>query len=191
MPLPSRPSRRQLVAAALAAALLPASAFAGGDDVERAARSAVEQAWWPADVVRLADDYLRHHRDAPAALEVAQRRERARVAAQVLRRRDVTLFRAAFVEAAGGDADSRADVRLAALGDLPAIRRMAARVEATDSPRWVGWMQFGARLGDDDAAYELALHYRREDQPLLAQVYESQALALGHVPPPALEQTRK
>jgi len=182
--------QRLAVAAALAAMLLPAAA-APADDIEAAARLAATSAVWPADVVRLADDYLRRFGDTPQAAAIAHRREQARAAVEALRRPDVMLFRPAFTEAAVADPEACADAQLAAAGDRAAIRRLAERAAAAHSPRVVGWLQYGVALGDDEAAYALALHYRRQDQPALAQMYESQALAMGYAPPLALDHARK
>lgn len=57
--------------------------------------------------------------------------------------------------------------------------------------RALGWLQYAAALGSEDAAYALALHYRRDAQPLLAARYESRAAELGLQPPPALDHLRK
>jgi hypothetical protein len=46
-------------------------------------------------------------------------------------------------------------------------------------------------LGDEKANYELALHYRREAQPVLAAQYEARAVELGFTPPRALDHVRK
>ena len=181
--------RRAVAAGPIALLLGPGAASA--EDAEGARRAAVERANWPADVVRMADDYLGRHAGSPWAPEITQRRERAIVAAEALRRHDVMLFRQAFVDAAAEDAHAQADARLAAIGDRPAIRRLADQAAALGSPRYVGWLQYAMRLGDDEAAYALARHYRRLDQPVLAQVYESEALALGYEPPPALSHARK
>jgi hypothetical protein len=52
-------------------------------------------------------------------------------------------------------------------------------------------MQYAAALGNGIASYELALHYRRTEQPLLASQFEARARALGYTPPPSLDNTRK
>ena len=190
MHLPARLKNATAVVATLIAVALPASA-AESAGTELAARAAASTACWPAEAVRLADDYLRRFAGAPNAADIALRRERALAAANALQRSDVMLVRQAFVDAGAGDAAALADVRLAAVGDRDAIRRIAERAQAQHNPRYVGWLQYGAQLGDDEAAYALALHYRRQDQPLLAQVYESRALAMGYQPPPALAHARK
>ena len=57
--------------------------------------------------------------------------------------------------------------------------------------RYEGWMQYAAALGNGIASYELALHYRRVEQPLLAAQFESRARELGYTPPPSLDNSRK
>jgi hypothetical protein len=52
-------------------------------------------------------------------------------------------------------------------------------------------MQYAAELGNGIASYELALHYRRLDQPQPAARWESRARELGYNPPPSLEHYRK
>ena len=52
-------------------------------------------------------------------------------------------------------------------------------------------MQYAAALGNGIASYDLALYYRRLDQPLLAAQYEARARDLGYTPPPSLDNTRK
>ena len=159
---------------------------------EPALRQAVQQALWPADIVRLADAYLGRFAAQAWAAEARALREQAQPAAQLLRRPDVHLFRSAFVEGSTSDR-AAVDVRLAALGDPAAALRLAQpspQVPA-GSKRQLGWLQFAAALGSDQAAYALALHYRRESQPLLAAQHEALALALGHVPLLSLDHVRK
>ena len=162
---------------------------------------ALLQATWPADIVRLADGYLRRHGQHAWAIEAASLKQRALVAATLLRRNDVPLFRAAFVDAAVSDdgalADAAlADVRLAALGDATAAWRQADRAAlqpgaAANPHRRVGWLHYAAALGSAQAAYALSLHYRAAAQPLLAAQLEARAAALGHVLPKALDHARK
>jgi hypothetical protein len=52
-------------------------------------------------------------------------------------------------------------------------------------------MQLSAGLGNGIASYELALHYRRTGQALLAAQFESRARELGYTPPPSLDHFRK
>lgn len=159
---------------------------------EPALRQAVLQALWPADIVRLADAYLGRFAAQDWCADARLLREQARQTALLLRRPDVQLFRSAFAVAPAGDL-AASDLRLAALGDPAAALRLAqptAQLEA-GSKRQLGWLQFAAALGSEQAAYALALHYRRVSQPLLAAQHEAQALALGLVPPLSLDHVRK
>lgn len=159
---------------------------------EPALRQALLQALWPADIVRLADAYLGRFAAQDWCADARLLREHARQTALLLRRPDVQLFRSAFTGAPAGDL-AASDLRLAALGDPAAALRLAqptAQLEA-GSKRQLGWLQFAAALGSEQAAYALALHYRRVSQPLLAAQHEAQALALGLVPPLSLDHVRK
>ena len=162
------------------------------DAFEAALRDAVQQALWPADILRLADDYLRLFPRQPWAEHAAVLRERAQYTATLLRRGDVQLFRGAFAPMPGRGAATH-DLRLAALGDQAAVLRLARQTQQADGNIWrqVGWLQYGSLLGSEEAAYALALHYRRESQPLLAAQYENRAIDMGFVPPPSLDNVRK
>lgn len=165
-----------------------------GDEV--ALRHALLNATWPADIARLADDYLRLHGQQAWATEAALLLRRASLSAALLRRNDVPLFRAAFAAPAAGDDGASADLRQAALGDAAAAWRQAGRsatlaAAAGNLHRQIGWLHYAAALGSEQAAYALALHYRRTAQPLLAAQFETRAAALGHVMPTALAHTRK
>ena len=118
--------------------------------------------------------------------------QRARITGDILRRRDVLLFRSAFDPALAPGAVAE-ELRLAALGDAGAALRLAHQAsDGRGQPRrQLGWSQYASLLGSEQAAYALALHYRRESQPLLAAQFESRALALGFVPLPSLDHTRK
>lgn len=190
---------RRRVAAGLAAAALWPGAFAqqarGAD--EPALRRQLDGATWPAEIVRLADDYLQRFPAGPAAAEAASLRERAARAAQAIARSEVRLYRAAFEPPQAAPALMN-ELRRAALGDHGAAWRLAraqphgAHDEAgSDELRYIGWLQFAATLGSDGASYELALHYRKRGQPALAARYEARALELGFVPPRALDHVRK
>ncbi len=177
--------RATLLASALPA---PARPPAGSAD-EPALRAAVSTAVWPADVVSAADIYLQSFPDHPDV--VAERAAAAQVAALV-RRSDVRIFRSSF---ALPDPTLQDDLRRAARGDRAAAVRLAeARVthdEAHGTQRYVGWMQLAALLGDGQASYRLALHFRRNDQALLAARYEALADEQGWRAAPTLTQLRK
>lgn len=153
------------------------------------------QGTWPADIVRAAEECLNRYRDSACAVEALRVRQGAAEAARVLTRKDVPLQRAAFATA-GMPESLQADLHQAALGDAQAALRLADAYEEggpLPANRWrqVAWLQFAAGLGDAEAAYRLALHYRSNEQPSVAAVYESRAVALGFVPPPVLDHIRK
>lgn len=155
--------------------------------------AAVDQSIWPQEVSKLADGYLQRHpkgRRATAALAAV---EGAKEAAQVLKRADVRLYRTAFNAAADAPDELRADIHKSARGDKDAAARVARRYRdnAALPGRYEGWLQYAAGLGNGIAAYELALHYRRSAQPLLASQFESRARELGYTPPPTLDHYRK
>ncbi len=156
-------------------------------------RAAVETALWPGDIVRAADKYLSSHPDGAGAETVRSLRARATQAWQIVSRSDVKLYRSAFVPREGGE--TLQDMHRASLGDRAAAVRLAhASKRAGDAQgeqRYVGWLQLASLLGDDRASYELALHFRRTDQLVLAARYEAVALALGYQPAPGLDHVRK
>jgi hypothetical protein len=161
---------------------------------EPSLRQALQTATWPDDMVRLADAYLQQFAQHAQAAEAAETRRSAAITARLLREGDVQLFRSAFVPpAALGLAQQ--DLRQAALGDAAAALRVAMKLQGSDargagsSP--VGWLQLATELGNERAAYELALHFRRQAQPLLASVYEQRAATLGYRALPALGHARK
>jgi TPR repeat protein len=163
---------------------------------EGALRQELQQAVWPADIVRLADQYLSRFPAGNWAGDASTLRERAGMTAVVLKRNDVRLYRSAF-QSSAEDSGVREDLRRAALGDAAAAVRLARLYQngegglPQDSNRYVGWLQYASMLGDDRASYELALHFRRESQPVLAAKYEARAIELGFVPPRTLDHFRK
>ena len=150
-------------------------------------------ALWPADIARLSAQHLAAD---PQAADAALAREAGQAAARtaaLLQESDARLFRPAFEPRAGEPPlppEVRTDRRRAALGDAQAAARLAADLPR-QSPRRLGWLQLAAALGHAPSAYALALYHRTADQPQLAAWHEAQALALGHVPPPALDHHRK
>jgi hypothetical protein len=173
-------------------------AAAASQQAETELRQAMQEALWPAEIVRLSGDYLRQYPDGNWADAARALHERASASAQVLGRKDVRLYRSAFQLApvAPGLKD---DIRKAALGDPDAAIRLARSQQthddgvdmATANSRYVGWLQYAAVLGHQNAAYELALHFRKQDQPALASQYEARAVALGYTPPTVLDHVRK
>jgi hypothetical protein len=148
---------------------------------------------WPADVMQRADEVLRQN---PGASTAREERRRAEQVLQILRGHDVQLYRSSFMVDLG-NTDSNADLYRAAVGDVSAAMRVArhycgdGRQPASDPRRCIGWLQLATKLGSGTAAYELALHYRRQDQPLVASNYEAQAVSLGFSPPNSLDNVRK
>jgi hypothetical protein len=169
------------------------AALRAPDDLEDWA--GVDQSIWPQDVSRLADGYLQRHPQGRRATAALAAREGAKEAGQVLRRSDVRLYRTAFNLVDDMGEDLRADIHKSARGDKDAAARVARTYRDGNSPsapgRYEGWLQYAAGLGNGIAAYELALHYRRSAQPLLASQYESRARELGYTPPPTLDHYRK
>lgn len=168
-----------------AASETPAPRFASRD--EAADFAALEAACWPADVAKLADEFLKHHAGSRLAASAQVAREGAREAMQILRRNDVRLFKSAFQP---NEQAPLGELAKAGRGDKDAAARIARRHER-GSARYEGWLQYAAALGNGIASYELALHYRRVEQPLLAAQYESRARELGYTPPPSLDNSRK
>jgi hypothetical protein len=172
------------------------AAAAPVDPAEAALRQALQDALWPADIMKLSADYLRQHPRGPWADAARVLYERSRDSVHILGRNDVYLFKPAFqVKSVGPEV--RPDIRKAALGDQDAAIRLAYWCKAADKDlaeplgRYIGWMQYASLLGHDRASYELALYYRQVDQPALSAMYEARAVALGYVLPTALDNVRK
>lgn len=161
---------------------------------ETTLRQSMQEALWPADIAQAAGDYLRQYPNGDWADAARALYERASTSAHVLARSDVRLFRGAF-QADMLPASVKSDLRKAALGDRDAAVRLAHAYRQAGGDkagsRYVGWLQYAAVLGHDKAAYELALHFRNQDQPVLASQYEARAVALGYVMPTALDHVRK
>ena len=176
----------------------PAPAAAGrfGTEDEAGGWATLQATVWPPDVVKLADRYLQRWPDSKLAGGAEVMREGAKDAAAILRRNDIRLFRRSFEPHAGADKDYQADLLKAARGDKDAAARVG-RAWRTDVQsgaelsRYEGWMQYAAELGNGIASYELALHYRRLDQPQPAARWEARARELGYTPPPSLDNQRK
>lgn len=165
---------------------------AANEATEQGLRQALQSASWPGDLVRLADEYLLQFAHRPWAAEAVEIRRRAAVTAQLLRGEEVQLFRSAFA-LPPEPGRARDDLRRAALGDASAAFRLAQQRQGgeRDSSLQVGWLQLAAELGSERAAYELALHFRRQSQPLIASQYERRANELGFLVLPALDHARK
>lgn len=181
-------------------ALLAALAFgahaAGPLPAEPLLRDELQAARWPADIVKGAGRYLASYPQGPQAEAARSDLDRARNTKRLLERSDIRLYRTDF--AGSGTMPAAADDRRkAALGDKEAALRLAhlhrdgnASVKA-DPGHYIGWLQYSAALGNAAGSYELALHYRKDNQPALAAPYEARAEELGFKVPAALDNVRK
>lgn len=186
---------RRIAAVALAAALSAGAATAFAAPSEPELRAQIEQSLWPAEIVQLAAEYRRAYPRSSWRASADELATRAAGPAKVLERKDVRLFRNAF--SADSAPQLAGDLRRAALGDTHAASRIAQAYRrgsdglTADTNRYVGWLQYAAMLGDEDASYELAVHFRREAQIPLASLYEARAVELGYVLPRNLDHVRK
>ncbi|MBQ0961322.1 caspase family protein [Ideonella sp. 4Y11] len=154
----------------------------------------LQEATWPPEVLQLADAYLRDHPDSKLAGAAKVARTGSDNAARLLKRSDVRLYKSAFQLQDSLSEDERRDIARAGIGDKDAAARMGRRAMAkggTGLPRYEGWLQYASALGNGIAAYELALHYRRQEQPVMASRYEAIARELGYNPPVSLDNVRK
>lgn len=192
-----------LLGSALASALAPAwardvsgwSRDASALPAESVLRKNLEDARWPADIVRAADRYLLGYPKGPLAAAARSMLDQARLSARALDR-NVRLFHGDF-QIDGASPAFAEDVRKAALADPEAALRVAHMIRdresdgASEINLYVGWLQFASALGNGPASYELALHYRKADQPALAAPYEMRAEELGFLAPTSLDNIRK
>lgn len=163
---------------------------------EQALSQALAEATWPADISRLAANYLERYPLAEGAGAARRLQQQTAKPEAVLARTDVRLYRRAFAVAASAPQLSE-DIHAAALGDHAAAMRMSQvhqRGEhgaAKDARLSLGWLQYAAALGNDQAAYDLAIYFRQQDQPAVASQYEAMAVALNHPFPTVLDHMRK
>jgi hypothetical protein len=178
---------------ATAAAAPPPPRFK--DDDEAGDWTRLESALWPADIVKLAGEYLGKHPQSRVALSAQVARDGATEAAQILRRNDVQLYRSAFRPVEGWPPERLSDLAKAGRGDKDAAARVGRQYrrdgDGSEIGRYEGWLQYAAALGNGIASYDLALHYRRVKQPQLASQFEARARELGYTPPPSLDNVRK
>ena len=158
--------------------------------------SQLQDTAWAPDLLRAAERFRQRWPASGRAGAAEVAAEGAREAADILRRNDVRLYRRSFEPDADRDAAYNADLRKAARGDKDAAARVGRQWATSNNAgaalsRYEGWMQFAAELGNGIASYELALHYRRRDQPQPAARWEARARELGYTPPPTLEHYRK
>lgn len=156
----------------------------------------LEASLWPAEVVQRAAAFEKTFPNSRYAASVKVARAGAEESAKALQRPDVRLFKSAFQPPPGADPDEQRDLYRAARGDKDAAARLGRRALAAGGSapvraRYEGWLQLASALGNGIAAYELALHYRSNDQPLLAAQFEGRARDLGYNPPPSLDNVRK
>jgi len=168
-------------------------ADAGNEDVDWAA---IEASNWPHEIVQLTESFLKAFPKGRFNASAQVAHDGAEEAVRTLKRSDVRLYKSAFQPQADAGADVRRDVYRAARGDKDAAARLGRRAMAEGNTpaatsRYEGWLQFATSLGNGIAAYELALHYRGREQPLLAGQFEARARELGYNPPPTLDNVRK
>ncbi|MGZ5131214.1 MAG: hypothetical protein ACXWCV_03200 [Caldimonas sp.] len=190
-------SRRSLGCLVFLVAVLAGPAGAASPPPpEPALNQELLDARWPADIVSAAERYVAAYPHGPLASTARAELDRARNTKRLLERSDIRLYRGDFL-VRGSAPSLYDDVRKAALADKEASARVArlyrdgeGGVEANVS-RYVGWLQYSAALGNAPASYELAVYYRKADQPALAAPYEARAEELGFQAPPALDNVRK
>jgi hypothetical protein len=177
---------------------VPASAPAPGSSEldEQEDWKKMQAAHWPADIAKLAGEYLVHHPKSKrsASAEVVLRG--ANDAAAILQRPGIRLYRSSFVPRDQSVADEVADFFKASRGDKDAAARIGGRSKtgATSGSavsRYEGWLQYAAELGNGIASYDLALHFRASDQPQDAARWEAKAIELGYTPPVSMDNVRK
>ena len=194
-----RKARRSLTSLLVLAAVLgPAAAAAAPypPPPEPAMAQELLDARWPGDIVTVGERYVASYPAGPYAVAARGELDRARNTRRLLERSDIRLYRGDFV-ARGASPTLYDDVRKAALADKDAAARVGRLYRdgengvVANPDRYVGWLQYAAALGNAPASYELAVHYRKSDQPALAAPYEARAEELGFRPPPTLDHIRK
>jgi TPR repeat protein len=163
---------------------------------EPALAQELQDARWPADIVLIADRYVASYPYGPSATAARAELDKARNTKRLLERSDIRLYRGDFL-ARDASPTLYDDVRKAALADKEAAARVARLYRDGDGgipanvSRYVGWLQYAAALGNAPASYELAVYYRKADQPALAAPYEARAEELGFKAPTSLDNIRK
>lgn len=165
-------------------------------DSEQALSQALHEATWPADITQLANSYLERYPLSAGAAEARRLKDQAAKPEAALARTDVRLYRRAF-DLASSTPQLTQDIHQAALGDHAAAMRLSQahqrgeRGASKDARLSLGWLQYAAVLGNDQAAYDLAIYFRQQDQPAVASRYEALAVALNHAMPTVLDHVRK
>lgn len=159
-------------------------------DQESQLRQAMQDAVWPGDIAKAAERYEAAFPqgewiDAARILQV-----RAKDSLAILSRKDIRLYTSS-VSHLSGSTEMGDMARQALLGDDDTAQALAHRLAKSEPSRAIGWLQWAAVLGNQKAAYELAVHFRTQDQPVLASQYEARAVALGFEPPSVLDNVRR
>ena len=178
-----------------AAGVAEAAALRYGSAAEERDWLALQATTWPPELRRRAEAFMATYPESKLRSAALVAREGAGESASLLARGDIRLFRSSFATDGLGDSEV-AELARAAKGDKDAAarigRRWATRADSGPSvSRYEGWMQYAAELGNGIASYELALHYRRLDQPLAAARWDAHSRQLGYTPPPSLDNRRK
>ncbi len=189
-------SARQLAAVRARATAEEQARAALARAAENADFDALQATLWPPELLRQAEAFRQRWPASARAGAAEVAAEGAREAAGILRNNDVRLYRRSFDPAPERGEAYNGDLRRAARGDKDAAARVGRQWATRERSgamlsRYEGWMQYAAELGNGIASYELALHYRRLDQPQPAARWESRARELGYNPPPSLEHYRK
>lgn len=173
------------------------------DPQEEAAWREIQNTDWPVELLRRCKAFSKQYPESTKASSVALYQAGAVQALEVLRAKDVKLFKTSFVlptlpdGLSGQDSvrEHASDLSRAARGDKDAAARIARLHRALNTDqgvlRYLGWLQFAGGLGNGIASYELALYYREHEQPLLAAQAEARARHLGYSPPRTLGHDRK
>jgi hypothetical protein len=156
----------------------------------------IETLRWPADIAKQAATFLEHYPKSSLASDAKVLAIGASKAVKVLKQPEIALYRSTFIDAEAHSKSYQEDLIKAAQGDKDAAARIAAewKTSATTGAqvsRYEGWLKFAAELGNGIASYDLALHFRANEQPVAADRWEAKAIALGYNPPVSLDNVRK
>jgi hypothetical protein len=188
---------KPLVRAGGVPAVPPSAPAPGSSEVdEQEDWQKMQAARWPADIAKLAGDYLGRHPKSKRAASAEVVLRGANDAAAILQRSNIRLFRSSFVPRDQPRGDELADLVKASRGDKDAAARIGGRNKTSapsgsDVSRYEGWLQYAAELGNGIASYDLALHFRASNQPQDAARWEAKAIELGYTPPVSMDNVRK
>lgn len=151
----------------------------------------IQASVWPPEIVRFCTRYLEQFPQGRRKQSVEVALDGAQDSAKILQRNDIKLYRSSFQASAAMDQAVSRDIARAARGDKDAAKRVGViykdGASGQEMGRYEGWLQYASWLGNGIASYDLALHYRKLDQPDLAARYETRARELGFTPPPSLK----